>query len=392
MERVSRAGSLGAVMAGRRAGPMLAGAFVALAIVACGGATPSTSSGTKLNLKVAMFIDQTGANSTAGIEQANIVPMAVDDINKNSSKVNISVQTFDMQSDATTAVAQVQTALADSSFAAFAGPGGSIEAPAVNPLLAADGRPVIVQVSNLTGRGNNMFSDFPAGVDEQQAMVTQVLVPKGIKTIGIIWQNIPTFVVNVNFLKTELAANGIQVVADQGASATATDLSAQASVVLAAKPDAISFQALPTVSGPLVVQIRQKGYTGLLVGQEAHGTAAFPKGAGSAAQGFVFPSRFDVSAATPAAKTVADAYQAKYNAALDQYGLFAWTSLHVLAAAAEAVGSTDRSKLITEIGKLKFNTLFSSDTLSFDPTTGFIHLPTLILVYDAQGNKSAFKP
>jgi branched-chain amino acid transport system substrate-binding protein len=345
-----------------------------------------------MNVNVGMFIDQTGANAVAGSEQAQVVPMAVDDINKNSKKVNMTVKLFNAQSDAATAVALVQQATSDPSFTAFAGPGGSIEAPAVNPLLAKDGRPTIVQVSNLTGRGPNMFSDFPSTVDEQQAMVAKVLIPKGVKTLGMIWQDIPTFVTNVNTIKAELQGKGIQIVADQGGSATATDFGAQATAVMAAKPDAISIQCLPTVSGPLVVLLRQRGYKGLLVGQEAHGTTVFPKGAGASADGFIFPTRFEATmASTPEAKKFVADYQGKYNVAPSQYGVFAWTSLHVFATAIEAANSTDRGKIIAQLTKLKFNTLFGPEPVQFDSQSAFLHLPVLILQYDAQGNKTVFK-
>jgi branched-chain amino acid transport system substrate-binding protein len=370
-------------------------AVVLAAAVATSAACGSSGSGSSgggaggsggTDLTIGMPDDFTGANAFAGVEQQQAAQLAVTDANKKYPDVHVSLKTADTQSSPTAGVSAVQRLLSDSSVNAIVGIAFTQTAQATIPILAQDGRPAIMlQVTDLTGGGNNVFSMSPPPAGEQKGLVTDGLTPANVKTVGIIYQDQPTLNADRAALKTALSQAGMNVVGEQGTSLQTTDFSPQITSVLGKHPDAIGVFAIPPATGTIVSQLRQQGYTGVLFGHEGDASTAFTKVAGKSAANFLLATRWNAATATGQGQTFVSEFKAKYPDAgsPDQFGVAAYDAVLMLAQAAHNAKSNDKAALVNQLRTGQFATA-ESDSLRFGPDN-FVKVNGVLVKYDAQG-------
>jgi branched-chain amino acid transport system substrate-binding protein len=364
-------------------------AVVGVATACSSGGSSSASGGGAsgaVNLTIGMPDDFTGANAFAGVEQQQAAQLAVTDANKKYPGVHVSLKTADTQSSPTAGVSAVQRLLSDSSVNAIVGIAFTQTAQATIPLLAQDGRPAIMlQVTDLTGGGNSVFSMSPPPAGEQKALVADGLTPANVKSVGIIYQDQPTLNADRAALKTALSGAGMSVADEQGTSLTTTDFSPQITSVLGKHPDAIGIFAIPPATGTIVSQLRAQGYTGVLFGHEGDASTAFTKVAGKSAENFVLATRWNSATATGDGKTFVDEFKAKYPSAgaPDQFGVAAYDAVLMLAQAANKAKSTDKAALVSGLKTDQFATA-ESPTLQFG-SDNFIKVNGVVVKYNAAG-------
>jgi branched-chain amino acid transport system substrate-binding protein len=359
---------------------------VATACSSSGGSDSSGGATGAVNLTIGMPDDFTGANAFAGVEQQQAAQLAVTDANKKYPGVHVSLKTADTQSSPTAGVSAVQRLLSDSSVNAIVGIAFTQTAQATIPLLAQDGRPAIMlQVTDLTGGGNSVFSMSPPPAGEQKALVADGLTPANVKSVGIIYQDQPTLNADRTALKTALTGAGMSVDDEQGTSLTTTDFSPQITSVLGKHPDAIGIFAIPPATGTIVSQLRAQGYTGVLFGHEGDASTAFTKVAGKSADKFVLATRWNSATATGQGKTFVDEFKAKYPSAgaPDQFGVAAYDAVLMLAQAASKAKSTDKAALVSGLKTDQFATA-ESPTLQFG-SDNFIKVNGVVVKYNAAG-------
>ncbi|HEX5404963.1 MAG TPA: ABC transporter substrate-binding protein [Pseudonocardiaceae bacterium] len=346
-----------------------------------GGGTPGA-----VNLTIGMPDDFTGANAFAGVEQQQAAQLAVTDANKKYPGVHVSLKTADTQSSPTAGVSAVQRLLSDSSVNAIVGIAFTQTAQATMPLMAQDGRPAIMlQVTDLTGGGNNVFSMSPPPAGEQKALVADGLTPANVKSVGIIYQDQPTLNADRTALKTALSGAGMNVIGEQGTALTTTDFSPQITSVLGKHPDAIGIFAIPPATGTIVSQLRQQGFTGVLFGHEGDASTAFTKVAGKSADKFVLATRWNSATATGDGKTFVDEFKAAYPdaGAPDQFGVAAYDAVLMLTQAANKSKSNDKAALVNQLKSGQFATA-ESPTLQFG-SDNFIKVNGVVVKYNAAG-------
>lgn len=359
---------------------------VATACSSSGGSGSSGGASGAVNLTIGMPDDFTGANAFAGVEQQQAAQLAVTDANKKYPGVHVSLKTADTQSSPTAGVSAVQRLLSDSSVNAIVGIAFTQTAQATIPLLAQDGRPAIMlQVTDLTGGGNSVFSMSPPPAGEQKALVADGLTPANVKSVGIIYQDQPTLNADRTALKTALSGAGMSVDDEQGTSLTTTDFSPQITSVLGKHPDAIGIFAIPPATGTIVSQLRAQGYTGVLFGHEGDASTAFTKVAGKSADKFVLATRWNSATATGLGKTFVDEFKAKYPSAgaPDQFGVAAYDAVLMLAQAASKAKITDKAALVSGLKTDQFTTA-ESPTLQFG-SDNFIKVNGVVVKYNAAG-------
>jgi branched-chain amino acid transport system substrate-binding protein len=356
---------------------------------ACGtGGTGSGGSGSGggIDLTIGMPDDFTGANAFAGVEQRQAAQLAVADANRKYPDVHVSLKTADTQSSPTAGVSAVQRLLSDTSVNAIVGIAFTQTAQATIPILAQDGRPAIMlQVTDLTGGGNSVFSMSPPPAGEQKSLVTDGLVPAKAKTVGIIYQDQPTLNADRAALKTALSGAGMTVAGEQGTSLQTTDFSPQITSVLGRHPDAIGIFAIPPATGTIVSQLRQQGYQGVLFGHEGDASTAFTKVAGKSAANFLLATRWNAATASGQGTTFVQEFKAKYPSAgdPDQFGVAAYDAVLMLAQAAHNAKSTDKSALVGQLTSGRFATA-ESPTLRFGPDH-FVKVNGVVVRYNAAG-------
>lgn len=366
-----------------------------VAIAACsssggsssGGGSDSSSSGV-INLNVGFPDDLSGANVAAGKEQELVAQLAVKDINASDPKVHMTLDVVDTQSTSQGAVSAIQQFTSGSSNNAIVGMSFTSSALATSPLITRSGLPTIyLQVTDLTGAGDNIVSLARPGQNQLQLLVDDVLTKQHITSVGVIWQQIPTFTANLNYLKSYMTSKGISLVASEGGSETQTDFGSEVSAVMAKNPGAIIVQALTPQTATIASNLRSAGYKGLIVGYQNIQESAFREAAGSATAGTYYTTYWDAAAANPEAQKMLSAWKAAYPSqpAPDVFGMQAWDGLHILASAAEKVGSADPKKVSAAIRTGSF-TAGAQPTIKFD-SDGFAELHGYVIQYTANGTK-----
>lgn len=348
------------------------------------GSGGSGSGGT--DLTIGMPDDFTGANAFAGVEQQQAAQLAVADANKKYSDVHVTLKPADTRSSPTAGVSAVQRLLSDSSVNAIVGIAFTQTAQATIPILAQDGRPAIMlQVTDLTGGGSNVFSMSPPPAGEQKSLVTGGLTNAHVKTVGIIYQDQPTLNADRAALKAALGPAGMSMVGEQGTSLQTTDFSPQITSVLGKHPDAIGVFAIPPATGTIVSQLRQRGYNGVLFGHEGDASTAFTKVAGKSAENFLLATRWNSATATGQGQTFVQEFKAKYPdaGAPDQFGVAAYDAVLMLAQAAHNAKSNDKSALINQLRTGQFATA-ESDALRFGSDM-FVKVNGVLVKYNAAG-------
>jgi branched-chain amino acid transport system substrate-binding protein len=345
-----------------------------LLLAACGGSASNGAAGVT-QIKLGFPDDLTGsATAFSGTEQLRGAQLAVKDINASGARVHVELVPKDTQAQVPTAVAVMQGMLADASLTAIVGFTFTQLGQAVLPMVKDDGRPVLMmQVTSLPNRPTNVFSLAPSRSGPIQLMVEKVLVPRGIKTLSVIYLQQPTLQNDAKFLAESATKNGIQVLASESAANNATDFSIQITKVLASSPEAISVELNPDQAGIVVQQLRSRGYKGLLLGQQGMDSPAFRDVAGPAADGLVFFTFWTTSVANSEGQRLLKLYQDEHHQA-PSYAVGVvqgWDAVHIMVKALQT-GSLDKSKTIQALQSSSFNAAGQSQ-IKFSPE-GFAQL------------------
>lgn len=371
---------------------------IALAACSSSGTSSSPASGSsaggKLQVNLGFPADLTGGNASGGIEALNSAKLAASQINATSPRVHVTLKSVDTQSEAGPGVVAVSQILRDSSLTGIVGMTYTQTAQGAMQLFAKDGRPTIfVQVTSLgSNRPKNVFSMSPPTGPQVSQVVDQVLLPRHIKTVGLIWQVQPTLNNDISVAKSELMAHNVKVVASQSTSLTATDFSSQISAVLAAHPDAIGIMAVGAPTGQMVSQIRSEGYKGLLFGQEGDAVPAFAQAAGKAAANFYYGCWWAPGTGPSAGESYAAAFTEQYPSlgSPGAVGLNAYDAVEIFVQAVQKAGSTDPAKVTQELSTETFQDAMEANPVGFE-STGFIQAQPEVVVVSASGTISKVK-
>jgi branched-chain amino acid transport system substrate-binding protein len=359
---------------------------VALSVAACASSTGSGSGGGTTQVVIGFPDDLTGINAFAGIEQARAAELAVKKLNSEGGKYQFSLKEVDTKSTTAGAVAAVRQLTSDRSVKAIAGIAQTQSALAAMPAIVQSKLPsIMLQVTELTGRGPNVFSMAPSNVPVQQNMVNLLAEPaRKVTKLAIIWTQEPTTQSIQESLVKDVAGTGISIVANEGVATTATDVSPQVSRVMKANPDAVAIEGKPVPAGTMAAQLRSAGFKGLLFGQQGIANASFLKTAGDAANGVMFTAFWDPSIANQQAKDFIQSFK-KANPTLptpDVFALQAWDAVNMIGTATRSAG-TDASALTKAISSTTFDTALQ-DKLQFGPD-GFAKLNGHIIQFGANG-------
>ncbi|MDW8191885.1 MAG: ABC transporter substrate-binding protein [Synergistota bacterium] len=122
--------------------------------------------------------------------------------------------------------------------------------------------------------------------------------------------------------------------------------------IKAANPDAIFISGY-YFHAPAVVQARNLGYTGYIVGEEGFDSPKFIEIAGKAAEGVVIVTNFDRDDPRPLVKWFINKYKEKYKIDPDMVGASSFDAVFILVEGIKRAGSTEAAKIKDAIASLK---------------------------------------
>jgi branched-chain amino acid transport system substrate-binding protein len=335
------------------------------AVTACssGGkkapAAAANSSGQKsalpAEIKVMVVNDRTGPAGFAGLDEDNGIQLAADQATQagtlGSTKIDFDLQ--DPAGNTQQAVKLTSTAINDQSYQAIIGPIRSTEQSATAPVAQSGKIPTLMAEVNIPSANAGDFT-FLAGapITSYFAAMGPYLKSIGVKSYGIIGDNLPSDVSIADVAKNFASSNGLSLLSNIQVSSTSQDYTAQVSNFLSSKPDALVNLVTSAAGATLISQVRQAGFKGPIIGIEAT-TSAFLQSAGKDAVGFTFPAPFTPLNQTSAStKAFVQAYTAKYGKAPSPYAAEGYDSALWLIKGIQASGTGTRTSIRDGLGKV----------------------------------------
>ncbi|MDR2391144.1 MAG: ABC transporter substrate-binding protein, partial [Planctomycetota bacterium] len=156
----------------------------------------------------------------------------------------------------------------------------------------------------------------------------------------------------------EVNRRGYEVVADESYDLGDTDFSAQVANIIDSEPHSV-FLSVIGEAGPVIVkQLRQLGYTGIILYKESFMVAQVEIAGKDAATDILFPNPYVTYEAIadcdiPIVRAFLEKYQAKYGHPCKTDSAYrAWDSMMILQEAARIAGANDRESIRAAIHKV----------------------------------------
>jgi len=163
-----------------------------------------------------------------------------------------------------------------------------------------------------------LFTSMLPAYSVQGEILVKEAMRRGIKTIALLYENSEAFVVQAKAIENDVCPRlGCKVVASEQIPAGSTDVAAQVTAALAAKPDGIFPIAIATQIVPVVRELHTRGYKGKVIGISDMGGVASTGNANLMEGAFYTNFAFDDADANY--KNLREGYKAKHGKELSQY-------------------------------------------------------------------------
>jgi branched-chain amino acid transport system substrate-binding protein len=345
----------------------------ALALVAaCGSA--GTAVTTPTNLQVGFPADLTGPNATYDVSVQQGVTVAVNRL-KQLGGVTVSLTTLDTQSSAAQAVVNFSILINQNKVVAIDGAFSSGSGAAAGPVAQAAGVPLIFGSENNPGLEN--IGDVVIRTQPAEVFILPLLAQYAATCLHA--QKVAAFydrsaVQPVNSTKVTLDAMkalGMTVVTEQTVLESQLDISPQATLVVASKPDVVVINALGTYELQIIHALRTAGLPAaipIISGQDMN--TAVITSAGSSLPSAISVTTYDTSLSNAANKVFLPAFRKAYGHDPDYLAAQGYDGINFLAQAASQAGiasgdpiTVQRSKLLKALRAIR----------TFDGVLGTLH-------------------
>ena len=329
----------------------------------------------------AIFV-QSGNASVYGIVQTQAVEMAVAEINEAGylgEGVELVVTFADSAGVAEQAIGAMESLL-ESGVVAVLGPTLSTEAFSADP-IAQEAGVVVMGVSNtaggITDMGEFVFRDsLPESsvIPGTIATATEVL---GLEQVAVLYGNDDDFTLSgYDVFITALEENEVEVLAEATFARGDVDFSAQLTSLVATEPDAIVVSALAAEATQIIVQARQAGYEGPIIGGNGLNSPAVLTGAGEASDGVIVGAAWNIASPEDLSALFAAAYEEAYEARPDQFAAQAYTGAWLMATAIRCADSAESADIRDTLAEIVD---FPSPLglFSFDENRNPVHAPVV---------------
>jgi branched-chain amino acid transport system substrate-binding protein len=329
------------------------------AAIACkekGGSTPGaqTSAPGEGGAIVGAALSLTGAAASYGASQRAGLQAGVDDV----APTKIDLRIEDDASTKEQGITVFQKFINRDKVSAIIGPTLSNTASAADPLAQQAHVPVLA-ISNtaatgITDIGNYIWRDSLTEAQVIPGAFKKAKEKLGFKTAGVLYGNDDVFTkAGYDVMQKALADLGVKVVGTQTFAKPDRDYHAQLTALIGAKPDVLVVSALADNASSIVVQARQLGWSGAILGGNGFNSPAFIKNAGQAAEGVMVGTSWNSLSQEPANQKFL-ASMKKAGVTPDQFTAQAYTGILILGEAIrQASGKTGRDDIEAGLGKVK---------------------------------------
>jgi branched-chain amino acid transport system substrate-binding protein len=322
--------------------------------LACCPAAPALAGAVSVPVPIGVAVAATSNAALFGQEQMLGARIAAEAINAAGGVggTNIALVFQDTAGDEAGAKAAFTTLIERDKAVAIIGPTLSQQAFAADPLADRAGVPVVAP-SN-TAAGIPEIGPFVCRVSAPMSQVAPHAIRQarasrpGMARAAVLYaENDAYSASETRTFQDALKKEGLAVAAVQTFRTTDTDFSRQAAAVIEAKADLAVISGLAVDAGTLVGQLRQAGYTGLIVGGNGFNSPSVFPVCGAWCDGVLVAQAYSPAAVetNPANKAFVAAYEAAHGKAPGQFSAQAGAAVQVVAQALARVERESGKKI-----------------------------------------------
>jgi len=331
-----------------------------------------------------------GPISVYGGPQSQAVELAVAEINESGylgEGVMLEVLFEDAQGDADQAINAMTKLIEEDGVVAVIGPTLSSQAFAADPVAQEASVPVM-GVSNtaggITDMGDFVFRNSLPESSVIPGTVAQATEILGLEKVGVLYGDDDDFTLSgYNVFVDALDENGVEILGEETFAKGDVDFSAQLTNLLASEPDALVVSALAAEATQIIVQARELGFAGPIIGGNGFNSPAVITNAGDAAEGVIVGAAWNIASQAEISVAFAEKFQETYEFAADQFATQAYTGAWLYATALRCGNSAEPAAIRDALAAIvDFDSPLG--LFSFDENRNPVHDPVAQIVRGAK--------
>lgn len=334
-----------------------------------------------------------GPISVYGGPQQQAVQLAVNEVNASGylgEGTMLNVVFEDSAGDAQQAITAVTKLVEQDQVTAIIGPTLSTEAVAAAPVAQEAGTPIL-GVSNTASGLRELIGDYYYRDSLPEAVVipgtiAQATAILGLERVGVLYGNDDDFTLSgYDVFVQALEDNGVEILGEETFARGDVDFSAQLTNLISQDPDALVVSALAAEATQIIVQARQLGYDGPIIGGNGFNSPAVLQNAGEDAEGLIVGGAWNIGNPNPSASspTFAMDFQAQAGFPPDQFAAQAYSGAWLVATAIRCADSVEHEAVRDALGSIQ-NMETPLGIFSFDENGEPVHEPIAQIVRDGK--------
>jgi len=366
----------------RRCTLVAVGFALMISVVGCSGsgASGGQSGGSTGPIKVGAILSLTGPYAALGASEKNALELEAKRINDaggiDGRQVEVIIE--DDATDEAKAVAAATKLIEQDKVVAILGATGTGQSMAVRTVIDRAGVPQISMAGGnaITGKFDKLVYQTPWPNSIVVPFVLKKMAADGRSKVAVISDTSGYGKDGLAIITTDAPTAGLTLVANEVFKPGDTDFSAQLTKVKSSGADSVLLWTAGKEGAAIVKQAESLGIKVPMYGGSGQAKVEFPKGAGSAAEGFIFGTGKSLvpanwGAGTEQFKVVDDfakRYTAAYNTAPDIFAGHAFDALNILANAIKNSGGDVTSTKLQEAIEKTSGVVGFGGTFTFSPT------------------------
>ncbi len=315
-------------------------------------AVPALAENVASPIPIGFAVAQTTNVALFGQEQVNGAKIAEEYLNSlggvNGTPIRMVYQ--DTGGDEAGAVNAFQNLITQGKVVGIIGPTLSQQAFAANPI--ADRAKVPVVGPSNTAKGIPQIGEYVGRISAPMTVVAPnslkkalALNPK-IKNVAVLFaQNDAFSASETGIFQEAIKGLGLNIVTIQRFQTTDTDFTTQVTAVLGENVDLVVISGLAADSGNLVKQLRQLGYTGIIVGGNGLNSPNMFPVCGALCQDILVAQAYSPEAAAEVNRVFVEKFTAAYKKGPAQFSAQAFAAVQVIVEALKKVEATAKKKI-----------------------------------------------
>ncbi|QPC80815.1 ABC transporter substrate-binding protein [Phototrophicus methaneseepsis] len=331
----------------------------------------------------------TGPISVYGVPQQQGADIAVEEINASGylGESQIVMAYEDTEGNAEQTIAAMTRLIEDIGVQAIFGPSLSTEAFAADPIAQEAGIPVMGVTTSAIGIPEMGDFVFRGNLPEHVLipfMLDEVIPALEIEDVAILYGDDDDFTISGYDVFIEaLEDRDVTILGEATFARGDIDFSPQLTTLLAEEPDALLVSALASEGVQIILQARQLGYEGPILGGNGFSTPDVIEQTGEAGNGLIVGASWNVGQQDPTESSLrfVEKFEEAYEYAPDQFSVQAYTAMWLFATAIRCTDSVAGEDI--RDGLLAIEDMETPlGEFSFDPIGEPIHQPVVQVVED----------